>query len=150
RGGRGRRHPRARLLPALARLLSGRVARVTRVEPVRMLPEIRYSPIVDRPRIEWPGGAHVAFWISPNIEFWQFRPPPNPYRRTWARMPEPPDVLMYGHKDYGNRVGLWRMLPVFDHYGVRATVSLNVAVLDHFPEICEAMVERDWDFMSHG
>ena len=39
---------------------------------------------------------------------------------------------------------------MYDHYQVRATTSINVAVLDHFPEIRDAMVERDWDFMSHG
>lgn len=39
---------------------------------------------------------------------------------------------------------------MLDKYGIKCCVSLNIAVLEHFPEICEAMVERDWDFMSHG
>lgn len=120
------------------------------VAPVRRIPEIPYSPITERPPLELPDGARVALWLSPNIEFYEFVPPHNPYRNPWSRMPQAPDVLLYSYKDYGNRVGLWRMADVFDHYGLRATVSLNVAVLDHFPEIAEAMVERDWDFMSHG
>ena len=42
------------------------------------------------------------------------------------------------------------MLEALDRHGIRATVSLNLAVLDHYPEIGEAMIERDWEFMSHG
>ena len=53
-------------------------------------------------------------------------------------------------RDYGNRVGFWRMLEPLDKHGIRCCVSLNLAVLEHFPEIAEAMVERDYDFMSHG
>jgi allantoinase len=111
---------------------------------------ILYSPIVDRPRITWPGDARVALWVAPNIEFYDFLPPPNPHRVAWDRVPEPPDVMAYSYRDYGNRVGIWRLAPVLDHYGVRATASLNIAVLDKYPEICEAMVERDWELMCHG
>jgi allantoinase len=107
----------------------------------------RYSPIVDRPAIRWPGGAHVALWVVPNVEFYEFEPPLNPYRAAWPRVP---DVRNYGWRDYGNRVGFWRMLEVLDHHGVRATASLNIAVLDLLPEVAEAMVSRDWELMSHG
>ena len=48
------------------------------------------------------------------------------------------------------RVGFWRMLEPLDKHGIKCCVSLNMAVLEHFPEVGEAMVERDWDYMSHG
>jgi peptidoglycan/xylan/chitin deacetylase (PgdA/CDA1 family) len=110
---------------------------------------VPYSPIVDRPRITWPGGARVAFWIGHNVEFYEYMPPVNRHRAAWGRVPAP-DVRSYAWRDYGNRVGFWRMLEVFDHFAIRPTVSLNVAVLDHFPELRDAMVERDWELMSHG
>lgn len=110
---------------------------------------VPYSAIVDRPPLTWPGGARLALWVVQNVEFYEFLPPPNPHRRAWGRVPAP-DVRGYAWRDYGNWVGFWRMLEVFDHHGIRATASLNVAVLDHFPELCEAMVERDWELMSHG
>jgi peptidoglycan/xylan/chitin deacetylase (PgdA/CDA1 family) len=108
-----------------------------------------YSPIVDRPPIRWPGGARVAFWIAPNVELYEFRPLPNEHRRFYRRVPEP-DVALYGYTQYANRVGFWRLLELFDRYRFRPTVSLNVAVLTHFPEVRDAMVERDWAFMTHG
>ena len=107
-----------------------------------------YLPYFDRPRIAWPGGARLAFWCAPNIEHYEIDPPPNPLRAPWAR--PHPDVLGYSWRDYGNRVGVWRMMEVMDRYGVRGSVSLNVAVCDHYPEIIEACVARGWELFSHG
>ena len=115
------------------------------------LPQNRvdYSPIIDRPKITWPNGARVAFWVAPNVEHYEYLPDYVPARDPWPRVPHP-DVQQYGNRDYGNRVGFWRMLEVLDRHGIKACPSLNLAVLEHFPEIAEAMIERDWDFMSHG
>lgn len=110
---------------------------------------VRYSPIVQRPPVRWPGGARVAVWVAPNIEHTEYLPPANEHMDPWPRTPHP-DVREYGFHDYGNRVAFWRMLKVLDRHGIRATVSLNVGVLDHFPEITRAMVERDWDYLLHG
>ncbi len=110
---------------------------------------VAYSPIIDRPPVKWPNGARVALWIAPNVEFYEFQPDRNPYRDQWSRTPHP-DVMGYSYRDQGNRTAFWRMLEVFDQHQVRATVSINVAVLEHFPQIRDAMVARDWDYMSHG
>lgn len=106
-------------------------------------------PIIDRPRVTWPGGARVAFWVAPNIEHYEYLPPRDPHRNPWPRTPHP-DVQGYALRDYGNRAGFWRMAEVLDRHDVRATVSLNLAVFDHYPEIAEAMIGRGWEFMSHG
>ena len=110
---------------------------------------VDYSPIVDRPPLVWPDGARVAFWVAPNIEHYEYLPDYDGARDPWPRMPSP-DVQHYAYRDYGNRIGFWRMLEVLDAHRVKCGVSLNLAVLDHYPEIARAMVERDWDFMSHG
>ncbi len=107
-----------------------------------------YLPYKNRPKIVWPNGAQLAFWVAPNVEFYELAPPPNPTRVAWPR-PQP-DVLAYSWRDYGNRAGFWRMLEAMDHYRVRGSVSLNAAVCDHHPEVIEACVERGWEFYSHG
>lgn len=107
-----------------------------------------YSPIIDREPLEWPGGARVAVWVVPNIEHYEYLPPPgaaDPYPRS-----PHPDVRKYAYHDYGNRVGIWRLLEVLDHHDIVCTASLNVAVLDHYPEIGAAMADRSWGLMSHG
>lgn len=107
-----------------------------------------YMPWRRRPKITWPGGARVAFWVAPNIEHYELYPPNNPRRAPWPR-PQP-DVTGYSWRDYGNRVGFWRMADVMAKHGVRGSVSLNVAVCDHYPEIIERCCELDWELFSHG
>ncbi len=110
---------------------------------------VDYSPIIDRPTIKWPNDARVALWIAPNVEHYEYLPDYDGLRNPWPRAPYP-DVQQYSYPDYGNRVGFWRMLEVLDKHGIRCCVSLNLAVLEHYPEIGEAMVQRNWDYMSHG
>ncbi len=110
---------------------------------------VDYSPIIERPPITWPNNALVAFWVAPNIEHYEYLPEFEGVRNPWPRTPYP-DIQQYTYRDYGNRAGFWRMTEVLDTYGIKCCVSLNLAVLEHYPEIAEAMVRRDWDFMSHG
>ena len=110
---------------------------------------VDYSPIIDRPIIKWPNDARVALWISPNVEHYEYMPDDDSARTPWPRTPFP-DVQQYSYRDYGNRVGFWRMLESLDNYNIRCCVSLNMAVLEHFPEIRDAMVQRNYDYMSHG
>ena len=62
-----------------------------------------YAPINDRPIIKWPNNARVAFWVAPNMEFFEYLP---------ENRPTQPDIPFYSRMDYGNRVGFWRMLDV--------------------------------------
>ena len=110
---------------------------------------VDYSPIIDRPPIKWPGNARIALWISPNVERYEYLPHYDGLRDPWPRMVYP-DVQEYSHRDYGNRMGFWRMAEVMDEYGVKCCVSLNLAVLEYYAEITEAMLRRDWGIMSHG
>ena len=111
---------------------------------------VRYLPVTTRAPVRWPGGKRLAFWIVPNLEFYEYTPPPARGRETWDRVPSHPDVREYGFRDYGNRVGIWRMTEVLDQYPVRPTASLNLALLDHFPEIAALIRHRGWAVMSHG
>lgn len=97
----------------------------------------------------WPGDARVALWVSPNVEHYEFVPPPSATYSSFTRVPAP-DVQQWGVRDFGNRVGFWRMAAVLDEFDIRATVSLNLSVLDHYPEVYQAMEERGWAYMSHG
>ena len=108
-----------------------------------------YSAIVDRPPLLWPNGARTAVWVVPNVEHYEYLPEILRVRDPWPRQPHP-DVLGYGTRDYGNRVGLWRLFEVLDAHKLRCTVSLNLAVLEMYPEIHRAMAARDWEYMSHG
>jgi peptidoglycan/xylan/chitin deacetylase (PgdA/CDA1 family) len=107
-----------------------------------------YWPYRERPKIVWPDGRKLAFWIAPNIEYYEYDPPKNPQRPGW---PKPsPDVVGYSQRDWGNRVGHWRLMELLDKYGMRGSISLSIGLIDHHPEIIEACVARNWEFFSHG
>ncbi len=108
-----------------------------------------YSPIISRPKLKLPNGARIALWVVPNIEHYEYLPRPSAVRDPWPRSPHP-DVIGYGSKDYGNRVGVWRMFDILDKHGIRGTVSLSMANFVHFPEIFRACEDRAWSIMSHG
>lgn len=116
-----------------------------------MAPEDRIirSPIKGRPKLEWPGGARVALWVCPNIEHYEFLPPPVRVRDPWPRTPHP-DILLYSQKDHANRVGVWRFFELFDRFGLRGTVSLSLNNWERFPEVMEGCLSRRWDVMCHG
>ena len=107
-----------------------------------------YWPYENRPKINWPGGAKMAFWVAPNIEYYELDPPENPQRKPW---PVPsPAIAGYSIRDYGNRVGHMRQMKLLEKYGIRGSISLSTALCDHHPEIIELCKERDWEFFSHG
>lgn len=107
-----------------------------------------YWAYENRPKIVWPGGAKIALWVAPNIEFYELNPPSNPHRKPWP-LPSP-DVAGYSIRDYGNRVGHLRQMEVLDKYGIRGSVSLSTALCHHHPEIIQLCTERNWEFFSHG
>ena len=84
-----------------------------------------YSPIIRRPKLAWPGGARVALWVIPNIEFFSLEERPAGYSAA-ARIP---DVVMWSERDYGNRVGVWCLMEVLDRHGTLVEVGRVTKVL---------------------
>ncbi len=111
---------------------------------VRRAAPFPHSPIVDRPIWRWTNGRRLALWIIPNVEVFALDEPMPGGSGTI------PDVPTYSMRDYGNRVGVWRIMEVLDRYRIRATVALNSEVCDACPRIIEEGVRRGWEFMGHG
>lgn len=111
---------------------------------------VAYSPLITRPSLRWPGGRPLAVWVVVNVEHYEYLPPPAVGRVTWDRVPHEPDVREYSFRDYGNRVGIWRILDRLSAADVATTLSLNLAVLDLFPRIRDVVIEPDLCVMSHG
>jgi allantoinase len=107
-----------------------------------------YTPIVSRPKLSWPNGARVAFYIGLNIEHFQIDKPATSITGVTASLV--PDPLNYGWRDYGVRVGIWRMIDALDKYGMRASVLLNADVCSRYPQIIEAGRTRNWAWLAHG
>jgi allantoinase len=106
-----------------------------------------YSPIIHRPALKWPNGAHVALWVIPNIEFFALdeKVPPG----SGGTGVPVPDVPTWSARDYGNRVGVFRLMQVLEKHGIRATVALNSELCTEHPEIIEEGNKLKWEWMGH-
>ena len=107
-----------------------------------------YVPIKDRPKLTWPNNARLAVWIIPNIEFFPLTRgiPPQP----GAPAGPPPSVRAWAQRDYGNRIGIWRIMDVLSKHGVRASPTLNSDICDHHPQIVRAAIELGWEILGHN
>jgi allantoinase len=112
----------------------------------------RYVPITRRPKLTWPNGARVALWVNPNVEFFGLDDvmPGVVNERVPRGHAKIPNVRNWSVRDYGNRVGIWRLIEVLSRYGIRASAALNSEVCDHHPEIIEATTRLGWEFLGHN
>jgi allantoinase len=106
-----------------------------------------YSPIVGRPDHDWPGGARLAVYIGFNLEHFAFGAGLGP-----RLVPVAPgvDVLNHAWREYGNRVGAWRCLALFEELKLPVGVIVNAALLDHAPELVAAFGARGDELIAHG
>jgi peptidoglycan/xylan/chitin deacetylase (PgdA/CDA1 family) len=84
--------------------------------------------------------------VIPNIEYFSLQERPGGYGGGGKI----PDVVMWSDRDYGNRIGVWRMMEVLDRYGIRGSVALNANLCDAHPIILEEGNKRNWEWMGHN
>ena len=109
-----------------------------------------YSPINRRPKLALPNGARLALWVVTNIEFFALdKPMPGDGNERPKPGDHTPMVRHWAQRDYGNRVGVYRVMDVLRKHGIRSTVALNSAVCDHHPQLVEDCVKLGWEMMGH-
>lgn len=106
-----------------------------------------YRPITDRPVYDWPGGRRLALYLGVNYEVFDFG---GGLGAELAPAKTEPDVMNYAWRDYGNRVGAWRLFDLFDRLELRTTALVNADVLDRCPGLAEACRDRGDEIAAHG
>lgn len=106
-----------------------------------------YRAIVDRLDYDWPQGRRLAVYLGVNLEHFAFGDGLG--ARIGAPSPEP-DILNYAWREYGNRVGAWRMMELLDELALPASVLANTAIYDHAPELMAAFRRRGDEVVAHG
>jgi len=118
-----------------------------------MLPTERldYSPVSQRKPLVLPGGARLALWVIVNVEEWDINETmPRTVLTPPAGGSPMPDIPNWAWHEYGNRVGFWRMLEVFDDLRVPAVLAINGSAIARYGAIAAAAKERSWEFIGHG
>jgi peptidoglycan/xylan/chitin deacetylase (PgdA/CDA1 family) len=106
-----------------------------------------FSAIKDRPTYRWPNGAGLAVYVAVGVEEYAFGE-----GLTEDLFPDAskPDLVNASWRDYGNRVGAFRLFDRLASFGVRPALLLNTAVYDHAPAVIEAARAIGAEFVGHG
>lgn len=106
-----------------------------------------YSGISRRPDYHWPDGRRLAVYIGLNLEHFDFG---EGLGAELAPGGPQPDVLNYAWRDYGNRVGAWRMLELFDALHMPVSLLVNTELYEYAPELVAAFRDRGDEIVGHG
>ncbi|MBS7537358.1 polysaccharide deacetylase family protein [Ancylobacter lacus] len=106
-----------------------------------------YSPITARPDFTWPGGKRLAVYVALCVEHFSYG---SGLGLAYSPGLSHPNSYNWGWREYGNRVGGWRLIELFEEYGLPLTVLLNSACYDHCPELIAAHRRRGDEIVAHG
>jgi peptidoglycan/xylan/chitin deacetylase (PgdA/CDA1 family) len=106
-----------------------------------------YSSINDRAVYDWPNGTRLAVYLAVNVEHFAFG---EGVGAELAPGGPPPDVLNFAWRDYGNRVGIWRMLDLFEQLRLPACGLVNASIYDYCPAVPAAFRSRGDEMIAHG
>jgi peptidoglycan/xylan/chitin deacetylase (PgdA/CDA1 family) len=116
--------------------------------------QYRWSPIVRREPLAWPDGARIAVAFVVSLGHYEadrasgaFDPPTH---RSPLRVMPPPDYPTVTHREYGHRVGIFRLFDLFDAHAIRATAAVDALTAQGYPRLVAECVRRDWEVIAHG
>lgn len=106
-----------------------------------------FSPIYERPDYSWPAGKRLAFCVVTNLEVYAFRK-----GTGWdpAKIGEPQNQRNFAWRDYGNRVGVWRLFDLFDSLQIPAAHNINSLLYEDHPQIFARIRARGDEIVAHG
>jgi allantoinase len=119
--------------------------------------EYDYVPMPQREPLQWPNGARVALMLTFNLETWDLtKDTDKPYYAGGpAILPDSlpgdtADYPNYSWREYGQRVGIWRLFDLFDEMGAKASCTTNAVTFERRKQMTDACLERGWELLTHN
>jgi peptidoglycan/xylan/chitin deacetylase (PgdA/CDA1 family) len=109
-----------------------------------------WSMLPERKPVAWPQQARVALWVVPALEWFPLNMAGQPFKPPGAMQTAYPDLRHYTLRDYGNRVGIFRIMKALEKHGIRPTVAVNAAVAVRYPSLINECTQRGWEIMANG
>lgn len=109
-----------------------------------------WSMLAKRPAVHWPGDKPLALWVNINLQFYPLNQQGKPFKVPGGMTMPYPDLRHYSLRDYGNRVGLFRILAALDKYGIIPTFAVNSELVLRTPYLCSLLKARGNEVLCHG
>ncbi len=109
-----------------------------------------WSMLPGRKEVAWPGGARIALWVTVSLQWFPLDMKGQPFKPPGAMQTAYPDLRHYTLRDYGNRVGIFRVMQALERHGIRSSAAMNAAVAVRYPALLKEVVSRNWEIIAHG
>jgi len=109
-----------------------------------------WSNLFDRPPLVWPSGKPVAVAIVVDLEWFPIVPNDKPFRAPGHMVTPYPDYRHYTAREYGTRIGFYRMLDAFAKVGARVSVAANGAIAERYPQVIADIVAGGHEILAHS
>jgi allantoinase len=109
-----------------------------------------WSDLFERKPVQWKNGARVALWVTPIMQWFPMDSKGKPFRAPGGLTMPFPDFRHYTNRDYGNRVGIFRILKVLSDLGIPSSVALNAVIAKRYPALMDELLSHNVEIMAHG
>jgi peptidoglycan/xylan/chitin deacetylase (PgdA/CDA1 family) len=109
-----------------------------------------WSMLTDRKAVKWPNGKLLALWVNVSLQHFPMNPQGKPVKLPGSMTMPYPDLRHFTLRDYGNRVGIWRLLKAFDQYEIQPTFAVNAVLAERYPYLIAALRERGNEILAHS
>lgn len=109
-----------------------------------------WSNIFDRAPLAWPEGRSVAVPIVVSLEWFPILPTDTPFRAPGHMQTAYPDYRHYTSREYGSRIGIYRLLDAFAAAGIRVSVATNAAIAERYPSLVADIVAGGHEIVAHS
>jgi len=109
-----------------------------------------WSMLAARKPVQWPNGARVALWVNVAVQYFPLNQTGKPFAPTGGMTTAYPDLRHYTLREYGNRVGIFRVLRALDKYSVKPTFALQSRAAERYPYLTRKLAERGDEILCHG
>ena len=117
-------------------------------------PYYDWQPVVARGALRWPNDARVALCVVIDLGHLEWRAPEGSYQPpnlAGGIGPRPlPEYSKFGHRDYGHRVGIFRVLDVLEKHGIRGTIAVDQLTVENYPYLVDYCLKRGCEIIGHG
>lgn len=114
----------------------------------------QWSPLIKREVLRWPEQARLAICILVNLEHTEWQPPAGSVQVVGSvgglAVRPYPDYTRLSHREYGHRVGIFRLLDTLEKYGLKATVAMDALTAEHYPYLVRHCLQRGCEIIGHG
>ncbi|QOW21984.1 MULTISPECIES: polysaccharide deacetylase family protein [Lysobacteraceae] len=109
-----------------------------------------WSMLAERAPVAWPDGKPLALWLNLSLEHFPLNPAGEGFKAPGSMTMPYPDLRHYTLRDYGNRVGVFRVLDALKQHNLTASVAVNGELAERYPALLRRVQATGFELLGHG